>query len=148
MISSFLKWALLIGIICLAIIGVIYYQISPAGQGSKVDYQVLNIEEAPAVIYEKYEQQKTNRGFSIIPYDQAQYILITMGTVPTAGYSIKVQQVHQQADKLIIKTRFISPNPKDIVAMVISFPTTVVKVSQEFINIQVLADSKPLSQLD
>ncbi|AZR73424.1 hypothetical protein BBF96_08530 [Anoxybacter fermentans] len=112
------------------------------------DYEVLNIDKTPKAIYEHYEQQKYKTGYSVIPYDNSKYVLITRGEVNTAGHKIKVQKVLKTKDKWVIKVRFIAPDPDDIVAMVISYPAIVVKLPEEAVNIQVLEDGKHLSKLN
>lgn len=114
----------------------------------QIDYEVIDIENAPATVYEKYENQKFDRGFSVNPYDSAKYVLITMGTVPTAGYQIKIDRLQKKNQHWIIKSRFIAPDPDEIVAMVISYPAIVVKLPATAERIQVFANKEPLSQLE
>lgn len=138
------KW-FIPGIILSILILISLFYVIAARQS--LTYEQLKIDQAPATIYETYESQKTEQGFSVTSYDRSNYILITMGEVPTGGYSIDVQDVYTHDDTIIVKTRFIEPKPEDLVIMVISYPTSVVKIPQTDQPIQVLANGKKLVQL-
>ena len=114
----------------------------------RVNHQIVDIENAPARIYKKYVQQKFVCGFSVNPYYSDKYVLITMGTVPTAGYEIQINRVEKKGDLWIIQSQFKRPDPDEIVAMVISYPAIIVKLPTTAEQIQVFANDRLLSQLE
>lgn len=136
-----IKILLLILLIVMTFLGGVYF-----AKGG-IEYQIIDIESAPAAIYEKYVDQKFTRGFSVNPYDSDQYVLITMGTVPTAGYEIEITGVQKKGDLWIIESQFKAPDPDEIVAMVISYPAIVVKLPATAKQVRVFANDKLLSQL-
>jgi hypothetical protein len=64
------------------------------------------------------------------------YLLMSYGEVPTAGYSVELDEVVVEGNQQIFKVRLIEPPTDSMVAQVISYPTILFKIiTQEGIDV-------------
>lgn len=138
------RWLMLGMIMLILVLIPVIYSMSTQ---QNLQNEVIKIDRAPAAIYEVYELQKHELGFSVNSYDNSSYILITMGKTPSGGYSIDIQDVYKSDGSIVIQTRFKEPKPNEMVITAITFPAIVVKVPKTNNSIQVLVDGKKLLQL-
>lgn len=139
------NWVVPVIVLCLLVLALVTYRIETTPIG--INFQVLSIEDAPAYIYQQYDQQKSDMGYSVITYNQNNYVLITMGAVKTAGYTVEVDEVRHESNQWTIKVHLNTRIPDSSVAEVISYPAITVILPVDNNAITVLYQRKPLLKL-
>ena len=93
-----------------------------------ISYEVVEEEFIPAEIYEHIveDMDEINRK-SYICSDRL-YIVVCYGAQPTKGYSIKVNQLYESSNAIIVETTLIGPSRQEKVEDTISYPYIVLKV--------------------
>ena len=56
------------------------------------------------------------------------YIVASLGMKPNLGYTVKIEQIRQEKDKITIRLKFGEPEPKKFYAQVIVHPISVAEV--------------------
>jgi hypothetical protein len=59
------------------------------------------------------------------------FLILNMGEKRTGGYKIAVQDVKEEADKVVVKVKDILPIPGSPVAQMLSYPYTIVKIQSK-----------------
>lgn len=139
------NWVVPVIVLCLLVLALVTYRLETTPLG--VNYQVQSVEDAPAYIYQQYDHQKSQMGYSILTYNQRNYVLITMGAVRTSGYSAEVDEVRLENHQWTIKVHLAPPKPDSIVTQVISYPATTILLPVDGSAIIVLNQRRALSKL-
>ena len=61
-------------------------------------------------------------------FDEYIYVIASLGVKPNPGSRIKILQLRQENEKIIIKVEVSEPDPKKLYAQVIVYPTAVAEV--------------------
>lgn len=96
---------------------------------SKIKYeQIKNEENIPPNIKSIIESLKKKRGFAYFQEDEDTILFISMGEKNTAGYEIKVKSIEAVGDTVKVIVSEKTPGKDEIVAQVITYPYTIVRV--------------------
>lgn len=109
---------------------------------SKVLYEVISQQSQGGASIEFYEILTEEKEIAMLKNDEAlrdkisvsdlkmsSFVILNMGEKPTAGYSISVKEVVEQADKIIVVVDSKSPSPDMMVPQVMTYPFAVVKIN-------------------
>ncbi|HEU4962994.1 MAG TPA: protease complex subunit PrcB family protein [Bacilli bacterium] len=96
--------------------------------GMNVDYEVVK-ENLPEAVANKLEANKTVAGMHAMIVDDARYLIITAGAVPTTGYAINVKGLEQTDAGIFVQTELQKPEEGKMQGQVITYPTVVLKVT-------------------
>ncbi len=61
----------------------------------------------------------------------ANFIILSMGEMPTSGYAIDIASVEELTDKIVVTIKDVNPEPGAMTASVITHPYTVVKINSK-----------------
>lgn len=106
---------------------------------NKTEFQVVSEVDAPKTLIEKLNKYKEDKGF-ISEVDESTgytYIAVMSGAKPTRGFSIGVTDVTYNHGKTNILVKESSPEKNVMVAQVITYPYTIIKVKGITSNISV-----------
>jgi len=104
---------------------------------NKTEFQVVSEVNAPKTLIEKLNKNKEDKGF-VYEVDKTTgytYIAVMSGTKPTRGFSIGVTDVTYNNGKTSILVKESSPQENVMVAQVITYPYTIIKVKGTTSNI-------------
>jgi len=111
-------------------------------QDIKLSFDVVkNIEELPKNVQDAVEALKQQRGYAFFKVEDGFILFAGMGEKNTAGYDITVKSVENVNGTVKVTVEEKSPEKGDIVAQVISYPFTVVKVKDGMENFIVANES-------
>ena len=106
---------------------------------NKINFEVVGTEEAPKVLVEMLNKNKSKRGFVYTVDDSTGYIYIAImsGTKPTGGYSIAVTTIEDNEGRTNVFVNESVPSKEMMVAQVITYPYTIVRAKGITPNITV-----------
>lgn len=142
-----LTFLVLFALVCTALAFVTERDSSDSQVGEALIYQVQFIEDVPAFVYQSYEEVQTLKGFSAIQYNNARYILITMGATPTGGYLVEVDKVRKENSGWKIKVHLNPPEKGSLVTQAIAYPAIAVRLPGDGSPVEVLDQGQPLRKI-
>jgi len=77
------------------------------------------------------ELQEKPAGAYWVTVDGNNYLVVTAGQKPTAGYTLVVESVTYDGTALKVKAQLLEPNPGEMVAQVITYPMAVLSIADE-----------------
>lgn len=77
--------------------------------------------------YQKIKQLDLRKKVAILAY---------LGPMPTGGYGIQINKVIQKDNQLIAKIKYISPQPDDIVTMVVTYPYDLITLQIDELSVR------------
>ena len=72
----------------------------------------------------------------ILSNDSHDIAIIAMGTQPSGGYSIVIDDAKVQNEELVLNYKYLSPAPDELATMALTQPVIIFKVSTRFNNIK------------
>lgn len=103
---------------------------------NKIEFSEVKGDELPGNMANSIKLLKPNRGYFYEEAKDAYYIAIFSGKRTTGGFSINVKSVEDVEGKTYINVEEYEPKPTAIVTQAITYPYTIIKVSnitQDFI---------------
>ena len=120
--------------------------ITDRNDGENMDFETIDLRTLEGYLKEKLGGDHPEQGLITVEDGGYKYILVSAGQKPTAGYSVAVESVLGYEDSIAINARLYSPGPEDMVATVITYPSTLIRIpADERGVILFLKDAKAIS---
>ena len=102
--------------------------IADRNDGENMDFEKIDIRTLEGCLKEKLGGDHPEQGLVTVEDGGYKYILVSAGQKPTAGYSVDVKSVLGYHDSITINARLYSPAPEDMVATVLTYPSTLIRI--------------------
>lgn len=99
---------------------------------NEFSYKVLHNNNSPEIVKRYIEENKYKETQGVLHTDSNTYIVLTMGSQPTSGYSIEIKNVVLQNNEITVSAKYIAP-PKDrYVTQVPTCPVSVIELNRVY----------------
>ncbi|WP_425446155.1 protease complex subunit PrcB family protein [Dethiothermospora halolimnae] len=106
------------------------------GEEQEVKYEFVG--DIPDNLIETINNIKNSKGYKVLEEDDdGTIVYIGVGEKPTGGYNIEVEKIDKKNDTINIEVKEISPGQEDMVTQILTYPSVVLKIKDEFENIKV-----------
>lgn len=106
------------------------------GEEQEVKYEFVG--DIPDNLIESINNIKNSKGYKVLEEDDdGTIVYIGVGEKPTGGYNIEVEKIDKKNDTINIEVKEISPGQEDMVTQILTYPSVVLKIKDEFENIKV-----------
>ncbi len=100
------------------------------GLSQEAPIEVVVIEEVPAEVEQMIQTSKFKETVPFVEGENYNYLVITMGEMPTSGYAVSFDGYNVTDDQLVISYSFQSPNPNEAVLQVLTYPYLVLQITK------------------
>ncbi len=116
----------------------------------KVAFEVVDSSDLSKEMQNWIEGLKQTKGFYILERrDDRLLVFIGSGEKISGGYGIEVEQVVMQDGHVLVTARETAPGKEDMVTMALTYPYTVIKISQSVDSLTVLdEDGSPFDAME
>lgn len=108
---------------------------SAGNDRQNVDFTVVTKSEIPSEIMTLIDEKKSESFQISSVIEGYTYLAVGYGVMPTGGYSIKVDELYMEEDKVVIKTSLMEPSGQETVNRLQTYPYIVVKIQYTDKNI-------------
>lgn len=131
----------------LVLLSALFLACSPTLQNRKSSpalYEILTQQETGGANINFYEVISDEKELPMLLGDQnlqgkigkediktSTFVLLNMGEKRTGGFSISVESVREEADKIVIKVKESGPKPGSMVTQALTYPYAVVRVNSK-----------------
>ncbi|WP_270181558.1 protease complex subunit PrcB family protein [Alkalihalobacillus sp. CinArs1] len=111
----------------------------------EIDFEIVQMNNAPNDIQTTLQQKWIERATFAVPSGDHLYIIITRGEMPTGGYSVTIDNITKEGNKLLVTYYTTDPKKDDMVTQAITKPFTIAKIdhTNARINFQEIKKSSP-----
>ncbi|MCA0987731.1 protease complex subunit PrcB family protein [Guptibacillus algicola] len=94
----------------------------------EVEFETVQMNNAPQDIQTTLQQKWLEKSTFTVPSGDHLYIIITRGEMPTGGYSITIDSISKEDNKLLVKYYTTDPKKDEMVTQAITKPFTIAKI--------------------
>lgn len=85
----------------------------------------------PANINEWYDGKRLTEFQGVTPFDGASYVAVSRGECSNPGYNVKLIGVYETDHEIIVKVKYINPDPDKTYIQMITHPSILFKVNKD-----------------
>lgn len=97
-----------------------------------IDFET--VVDLPKDLADKIDQGRVEEGYELVTTDEGTYVVVYLGERNSGGYGVEVSAVYIVNDEMLVDAQEIAPGKDAMVTMAITYPYTVVKVTDEKVS--------------
>lgn len=97
----------------------------------KVDFELINFSDAPAMVQDLVNQSLLTEGNSIKTIDQKTYFVVTRGEKNTGDYDVTIRDVVNDGVQLVVYVKYTDPAANESVTQALTYPYVIAVIDKQ-----------------